>query len=236
MATPTPLSADQSARIDQLGDAVARSLEGKTLLTHPFYLRWEAGELSIGELREYAVHYRAFESALPAVLTAVMDRLEADGDEAAAALVGENLADELGRPEPHLAMFDRFAGALGDGAVATVPGPAAQALARTYFDLAAEGPVAALAGLAAYETQASAIAATKGAGLRRWYGVDEAGTEFWDVHAQMDAEHGEWALHALAELGADPDQVADAAGKAADAWWGLLDEREAEAPHVPQLV
>ena len=90
--------------------------------------------------------------------------------------------------------------------------------------------------MAAYETQASAIAATKGAGLRRWYGMDEAGTEFWDVHAQMDADHGEWALHALAELGADADEVADAARRAADAWWALLDEREAEAPRVPELV
>lgn len=236
MATPTPLSADQSALLDQLGDAVARSIDGKALLTHPFYRRWEAGELTTGELREYAVHYRAFESALPAVLTAAVVSLDAEGDDTAAALVGENLADELGRPESHLAMFDRFAGALGDGAVATDPGPAAQALARTYFDLAGEGPVAVLAGLAAYETQASAIAATKGEGLRRWYGMDQAGTEFWDVHAQMDADHGDWALRALAELGADPDQVADAAGRAADAWWALLDEREAEAPRVPELV
>jgi pyrroloquinoline-quinone synthase len=236
MTNSSPLSADSSTSLDQLGDAVARSLEGKTLLTHPFYRRWEAGELTTGELREYAVHYRAFESALPAVLTAVLERLEADGYAAPAALVAENLADELGRPEPHLAMFDRFADALGEGAVATVPGPAAQALARTYFDLVAEGPVGALAGLAAYETQASAIASSKGEGLRRWYGLDEAGTEFWDVHAQMDAEHGEWALGALAELGANPDEVGEAAGRAADAWWAMLDEREAEAPRSPQLV
>jgi pyrroloquinoline-quinone synthase len=133
-------------------------------------------------------------------------------------------------------MFDRFADALGEGAVATEPGTAAQALARTYFDLVAESSVAAIAGLAAYETQASAIATSKGEGLRRWYGMDEAGTEFWDVHAQMDADHGEWALRALAELEADPDEVGDAAGRAADAWWALLDEREAEAPRSPQLV
>ena len=65
----------------------------------------------------------------------------------------------------------------------SAPGPAAEALVSTYFDLVAEGPVAALAGLAAYETQASAIASSKADGLRRWYGMDAAGTEFWDVHA-----------------------------------------------------
>ena len=88
--------------------------------------------------------------------------------------------------------------------------------------------MAALAGLAAYETQAADIAASKGDGLRRWYGMDAAGTRFWDVHAAMDADHGAWAVDALALLGADADTVAAAAGRAADAWWALLDERQAE--------
>jgi pyrroloquinoline-quinone synthase len=215
--------------------AVARSLDGRVLLTHPFYRRWEAGELSVGELREYAVHYRAFEAALPAVLTAVVDRLHAEGETAAAALVEDNLADELGRPEPHLALFDRFAGSLGGTATATTPGPAAVALVDTYFELVADGPAAALAGLAAYETQASAIASSKADGLRRWYGVDATGTEFWDVHADMDAEHGEWAVAALDLLGAEPNEVGAAARRGAEAWWALLDERQAEAPASAEL-
>jgi Iron-containing redox enzyme len=162
-----------------LGGAMAFALEGRELLGHPFYLRWQAGELAPGELAEYAVHYRAFEAALPVVLAAVVDRLRVEGEVEAAATVGQNLSDELGRPEAHLALFDRFAGALGSPSTSTAPGPAAQALVATYADLVADGPVATLAGLAAYETQASAIAATKGDGLRRWYGMDSAGTEFW---------------------------------------------------------
>jgi len=93
-----------------------------------------------------------------------------------------------------------------------------------------EGPVAALSALAAYETQASAIAASKAEGLRRWYGIEDAGVAFWDVHASMDVDHGDWALDALAHLGADPAVVANAAKRGADAWWALLDEREADAP------
>jgi pyrroloquinoline-quinone synthase len=213
----------------RLTAAVATSLEGRLLLTHPFYRRWEAGELTSQELAEYAVHYRAFEAVLPTVLSAVVDRLRADGESDAADAVARNLADELGRPEPHLAMFDAFAAAL-PAAHATAPGPAADALAATYRELADQSAVAAIAGLAAYETQAAAIAATKGDGLRRWYGVDADGTKFWDVHAMMDAEHGDWAVDALALLGADETEVADAARRAADAWWALLDEREAEAP------
>jgi pyrroloquinoline-quinone synthase len=211
-----------------LAAAVTASLEGRQLLTHPFYRRWEAGELRSQELAEYAVHYRAFEAVLPSVLTEVVERLQADGDVEAAELVARNLADELGSPRSHLELFDEFADALPDDAVARSAGPAAVALADTYRALAEESPSAAVAGLAAYETQAAAIAATKGDGLRRWYGMDAAGTAFWDVHATMDADHGDWAVEALALMDADPAEVADAARRAADSWWALLDEREAE--------
>jgi len=211
----------------RLTAAVATSLEGRMLLTHPFYLRWEAGELRSQELAEYAVHYRAFEAILPTVLSDVVDRLTAEAEFEGAELVARNLADELGRPEPHLAMFDTFTAAL-PAAEAVVPGRAAEALVATYRELAEQSPVAAIAGLAAYETQAASIAASKGDGLRRWYGVDADGTKFWDVHATMDADHGEWAVEALAILGADETEVADASRRAADAWWLLLDERESE--------
>ncbi len=210
--------------------AMASALEGRDLLSHPFYQRWQSGDLAPVELAEYAVQYRAFESALPVVLTAVVDQLRAEGEVEAAATVGQNLHDELGRPEPHLALFDRFASALEVQATSTDPGPAAQLLVATYADLVADGPIAAVAGLAAYETQAAVIATTKADGLRQRYGMDAAGTEFWDVHAAMEADHGDWALDALALLGADPDEVAEAARRGADAWWAFLDEREAQAP------
>ena len=212
-----------------LAAAFASSLEGRMLLTHPFYRRWEAGELRSQELAEYAVHYRAFEAVLPTVLEAVVERLRADGGVEAADLVARNLADELGSPRSHLELFDEFASALPDDAVARSAGPAAVALADTYRSLAEQSPAAAVAGRAAYETQAAAIAATKGDGLRRWYGMDAAGTAFWDVHATMDADHGDWSIEALTLLDADPAEVADASLRAADAWWALLDEREAEA-------
>lgn len=206
--------------------AVRRAVEGRELLAHPFYQRWQAGQLAEGELADYAVQYRCFEAALPAVLTAVAHGFQAEGATAPADSVGQNLADEMGCPEPHLVLFDRFADAVGSPRE-TVPGPAADALVGTYFDLVAEGPISVLAGLAAYESQASAIASSKADGLRRWYAVDAGGTAFWDVHATMDADHATWATDALEEAGADPVQVERASRRAADAWWALLDERQA---------
>ncbi len=213
-----------------LSGSLSRALEGRLLLTHPFYRRWEAGLLSQDELAEYAVHYRAFEAALPGVLSDVVDQLRAAGEVEAEEMVIRNLSDELGRPEPHLDLFDRFASALPGAPASAAPGPAAEALVQTYADLVAEGPAAALAGLAAYEIQASAIASTKANGLRRRYGMDVTGTEFWDVHAALEADHGDWAVEALLTLGADPAPVEQWARRGADAWWAFLDEREAEAP------
>jgi pyrroloquinoline-quinone synthase len=225
MSSLPPLTAD---------DAVRRAVAGRELLAHPFYQRWQAGQLAEGELADYAVEYRSFEAALPAVLTAVAHRFRADGAMAAADSVEQNLADELGCPEPHLALFDRFAEAVGSNQAAST-GPAAEALVATYFDLVAEGPAGALAGLAAYESQASAIAASKADGLRHWYDIDTRGTAFWDVHATMDVDHATWATDALDQAGADPAQVERAARRAADAWWALLDERQAAAPLSAEL-
>ena len=216
-----------------IAEAIEGALTDRKLLTHPFYRRWEAGELSMDELAAYSRRYRQFEEALPGIIRSVADGLEADGHSDAAGLVTQNLADELGNPEPHLVLFNRFADAVAAGEPSDGADDgrrsAADALVATYGELVARGPVAGLAGLAAYETQAAAIAGSKADGLRRWYGIAAGGTEFWDVHATLDAEHGDWTVDALAAAGADPAEVQTAARQGADAWWAFLDEREAAA-------
>ncbi len=225
-----------SSRTD-LAAALRTALTGRELLEHPFYRRWSAGRLGRDELAAYASQYRAFEAALPAVLVAVHDRLGAEGCTEAAALVERNLADELGNPEPHLALFDRFADEReGRRTDRTSPGRRPSRWSTPISDLAEQSPVAALAGLAAYEMQAPAIARSKADGLRLLYGIDGSGTAFWDVHAVMDADHGEWALDALVGgRSASTTEVGEAASRAAESWWALLDEREAEGPRSAEV-
>ena len=83
--------------------------------------------------------------------------------------------------------------------------------------------------LAAYETQAAAVAATKAAGLRRHYGIDGPGVAFWDVHADLEADHADWTASALAATAASPAQVTSAAADGARAWSQFLDERQTTA-------
>jgi pyrroloquinoline quinone (PQQ) biosynthesis protein C len=212
----------------QIHEVLADALTGRHLLTHPFYRRWEAGTLAEGELATYAEQYRLLERELPLTLAAVAAQLP---EGRARQLVEANLADELGTPAPHAALFESFADAAGARS-RVAPTAATVALLAAVRAAAASDPVAALAMVAAYEVQAADIADSKAAGLRLHYGMDSRGTQFWDVHATQEVAHADWSAEALAALDADPAVVQAAARVAADAWWAFLTEREELAPAV----
>lgn len=200
-------------------------LAGRRLLTHPFYRRWEEGELAPDELAAYAGQYRHFEAALPEILEELSGRIE---DSAARELVEANLADETGSPAPHLELFDEFAASVG-GRPDDDATPATRRLVSGYRRLASSDAAAALAALAAYELQAHEIATSKARGLRDRYGLVRSQTVFWDLHASMESAHADWTLDALGSLispSRDTHAVRTAARWGADAWWSFLDERE----------
>jgi pyrroloquinoline-quinone synthase len=212
--------------IDRIHDALDDALVGRHLLTHEFYRRWEAGTLAEGELAAYAEQYRLLERELPVTLAAIVAQLQ-PGE--ARRLVEANLADELDTPAPHADLFESFARAAG-AASDVAPTAATAALLSTVRQAAASDPVAALAMVAAYEVQASDIAASKADGLRRHYGMDAESTRFWDIHTTQEADHAGWSIDALVDLDADPGVVHAAARVAADGWWAFLTEREELAP------
>lgn len=201
------------------------TLRHRRLLSHPFYRRWEAGELTLGELADYAGQYRHFEAAVVDVLSEVVAAM-AEGP--ARDLVQANLDDERGVPAPHLALFDEFLVAVGGDARAEAT-PPTEALVALHRRRAATDPVAVLAALAAYEVQAPEVATSKAAGLVTHYGLEAGQTRFWEVHGTMDRDHAGWTLDALASLDVDADVVRSAASAAADAWWAFLDDRESAA-------
>jgi hypothetical protein len=86
---------------------------------------------------------------LPQVLSRVASNLP---DGPARAAVNANLSDELGRPAPHLDLFDTFAAAAGARCGAP-PAPATRSLTALQLSSAASDPVRGLGVLAAYETQ-----------------------------------------------------------------------------------
>lgn len=211
-------------RRDEICEVLGSVLEGRRLLSHPFYRRWEAGALLPGDLAAYAGQYRHVEAALPQHLSTVVHQLP---EGAARVLVAANLEEEVGPPEPHLELFESFATAVGAGTAPVSVGTAA--LVDTPQSAAGRGPAAGLAALAVYEVQAADIARSKAAGLRTHYGLGEPATRFWDVHAVTEGRHADWLVDALAWLDPAPEEVATWAAVVADAWWSFLDEREAVA-------
>jgi len=198
-------------------------LDDRQLLSHPFYRRWEAGDLSRVELRHYAEQYRYFEEMLPVFLEEVSQRLP---EGSARNSVRANLNDETGTPS-HLELFDRFAHFYG--ATPAPASPAMSGLVGTYVELSVEGSVASLAGLWAYESQGAAIADSKAQGLIDHYDANSDAATFWAVHGTVEDDHAAWTFEALASLDPDEREVAVATRRIGDAWWAFLDERELAA-------
>jgi pyrroloquinoline-quinone synthase len=232
-ALPTPLPAWRNAVTPQdLAAQLTQALADLQLLDHPFYQRWGAGALHRGELAAYAAQYRHFEASLPTTLRELLAQID---EGPAADLVRRNLADEESNPEPHVALFERFAEAVGAPSEAA-PTAATQALLDTYRRLIEASGAQGLAALVAYEVQAPEIAESKAEGLRRHYGLDDRATYFWDVHATMDRDHAAWAIRALATMPARQGAIVDASRTAAAAWWTFLDDREAAAGSSPEPI
>jgi pyrroloquinoline-quinone synthase len=169
------------------------------VLEHPFYTRWEAGELTRDELARYAGEYRHAVVAL-----------------ARAARTAHLHADE---EAAHIALWDEFAGALGG----EHHEPLAQTRCCASAWSAADDELGAAAILYAIEAGQPAISETKLRGLLEHYGFseDSPAVEYFVVHGERDEEHAAEARTALA--GAEDERLVHLAESALAANWALLD-------------
>jgi pyrroloquinoline-quinone synthase len=179
--------------IERIDEARARW----NVLEHPFYVRWERGELTHDELAHYAGQYRH-------AVVALAQTAAATGDE-------EHAAEEAA----HIDLWDDFAAALG--------APRADASEETEKCVDAwrrKDTLEARAVLYAIEASQPAISQTKLRGLHEHYGFTDAGTEYFSLHAERDAEHAEQSRVALVDA---PAELADVAEAALRGNWRLLD-------------
>jgi len=200
----------------------------RSLLKHPFYQAWTAGTLSIERLQNYAVEYYPHVAAFPRYLSAIHSRC---ADIATRQALLENLIEEERGAENHPELWLRFAEAIGvprERVLNSTASDASASMVRAFTELASSGHTpSGLAALYAYESQIPAVATAKIAGLKRFYGVDDArGLAFFAVHEKADVWHSQTGAELLARhCGDDHDQklAVKAGDRALDALWSLLD-------------
>jgi pyrroloquinoline-quinone synthase len=188
------------------------------VLEHPFYERWNAGELEPAELGFYAGEYRHAVVAL------------ADASHLAAAKAGSRHAAALDRhaaeETSHIELWDDFARAVG-APQDPCREPLVQARECALSWTAGADLLEHLAVLYTVEASQPAISTTKLHGLTTHYGVasDSAGLRYFKLHATLDVEHARQARELISELAKDSDaeRMLARAEAALHGNWTLLD-------------
>ena len=190
--------------IDRIDEARTRW----NVLDHPFYLRWERGELSREDLAYYAGEYRH-------AVVALADAAAVGGD-------SEHAAEEVA----HIDLWDDFAAAL-EAPLDREPSTETRDCATAWRS---QDSLEARAVLYAVESGQPAISQTKLTGLVDHYGFTAGtkATEYFELHADRDHEHAAASAEVLRKTAPeDADRLVAAAEAALKGNWHLLDGVEA---------
>jgi pyrroloquinoline-quinone synthase len=191
--------------IERIDEARARW----NVLDHPFYARWERGELSREDLVYYAGEYRH-------AVVALADAAAVGGD-------SEHAAEEVA----HIDLWDDFAAAL-EAPLDREPSTETRECAQAWSP---DDSLAARAVLYAIESGQPDISRTKLAGLVDHYGftAGSKSTGYFELHSNRDHEHAAASAEVLRKTAPeDADRLVAAAEAALKGNWRLLDGVEAK--------
>ena len=196
----------QAARIDAM-------IEERSLLKHPFYRAWSAGDLSLDSLAGYSKEYFQLVKAVPGFMDPIID-LAPESERA-------ELASNREEERSHIAPWRRFASSLG---VPVAELDSYGGLEKTRRAVALLGSLmgtygGGAAAMYAFEKEIPAISRAKLDGLAEFYGIgSERATEYFRLHMEADVRHAASWWGALAGAGA-----LESASASLDAQHMLLD-------------
>src|SRR2546426_12843385 len=143
---------------ETLCDRIDALIAERSLLKHPFYTKWQAGELTRDSLKGYACQYYHHVLQFPTYVSGAHANCDdlADRQE-----LLENLVEEVQGPNNHPELWLQFGEALGltrDEMINSQPLPETKALDATFQRITRDAPfVSGIAALYAYESQVPEI-------------------------------------------------------------------------------
>ena len=178
------------------------TISNYSLLNHPFYQAWSAGELPVDALKCYAREYGAFISTLPKGWETLNDPETAEEE------------------TEHIDMWSDFADGLNTE-VSEAEVPQVNTLLETAEKLFSDGETA-LGALYAFEAQQPETAKSKLAGLKAFYQLPEKVEPYFETHSHNEHE-AEKLLARIVELSPDAQEtVVHACEQMSSALWDAL--------------
>lgn len=189
----------------------------KSLLKHPFYVKWSKGELTQDDMKIYAKEYFHLAKNVPGIVGRIKERVPA-GNTVMAAHIEKNMIEE----QEHVDLWKRFAKSLGiesaelEAYEPTVTVKTAVADLEKLATLSYEDGVVAMY---AFECELPKIAETKKDGLCKFYDLTSE-----DAHIYFDEHLGEEEhLKVWRNVAVDDEQAKHTASLSLDAQNKVLD-------------
>ena len=181
---------------------VEKRITKNHLLNHSFYKAWNAGELEVSTIQEYAAQYFKHVSAFPRYLSAIHTNCEKI---AIRQELLENLVDEEQGDENHPELWLRFGEGMGksrESIVQTEAMEETQELVDIFMKLTRDQKThIGMAALYCYESMVPEIAENKIDGLKKFYGINDENTlKFFTVHLHADKWHREVIRNLMSQL------------------------------------
>ena len=181
---------------------VEKRITKNHLLNHSFYKAWNAGELEVSTIQEYAAQYFKHVSAFPRYLSAIHTNCEKISIRQE---LLENLVDEEQGDENHPELWLRFGEGMGKSRESIVQTDAmeeTQELVDIFMKLTRDQKThIGMAALYCYESMVPEIAENKIDGLKKFYGINDENTlKFFTVHIHADKWHRKVIKNLMSQL------------------------------------
>ena len=199
-------------------------IEEKSLLKHPFYEMWSAGELTKESLAGYSKEYFQLVKAIPLFMSPIINKALDEQEDATTTELKENMQEEADHIKPWIVFADKL-GISKDELLSYEGLPKTREAIDELNSLMNTFDGGACA-MYALEKEIPKISQTKLDGLEKFYGIgkDDDSVEYFRLHTEADIRHAaSWERIIEESAPSDTEHMIEIADKSIAAQNLLLD-------------